>query len=164
MCWIWSVFSNSPSFLLYQEPFRVILWKMFRPAKFPSWGRRGSEPRNEASGGGAEERERSEPPLKSRDSASFYQNRSGWTIGGLKQLPRRLLFKGCFAAFFFTSRPPLLREGGESVLADTLFFEKHTPYAAHPLRAKPRLHLSFSLNPNLDSAAAGEGVAQRLRS
>ena len=43
------------------------------------------------------------------------QIRSVWISGSLRQLPRPLLFKGCFAAFFFTSRPPLLREGGDWV-------------------------------------------------
>ena len=38
---------------------------------FPSWDRRGSEPRNEASGVVLQKRERSEPPLKPRDSASL---------------------------------------------------------------------------------------------
>src|SRR5262245_10694280 len=41
------------------------------------------------------------------------RNRTRSISGGLKQPPRPLLFKGCFAAFFLMSRPPLLREGGE---------------------------------------------------
>src|SRR5262245_39525378 len=40
-------------------------------AKLPSWDRRGSEPRNEASGVVLQKCERSEPPSKPRDSASF---------------------------------------------------------------------------------------------
>ena len=49
---------------------------MYRPPNFPSWDRRGSEPRNEASGVVPNRRERSEPPLKSRDSASLVLIRS----------------------------------------------------------------------------------------
>ena len=49
----------------------VIARKMCRPANFPSWDRRGSEPRNKASGVVLQKRERSEPPLKPRNSASL---------------------------------------------------------------------------------------------
>jgi hypothetical protein len=48
--------------------------KTCRASKFdlPSWDRRGSEPRHEASGVVLHKRERSEPPLKPRDSASLF--------------------------------------------------------------------------------------------
>ena len=47
--------------------------------------------------------------------ATDYPIPFGIISGSLKQPPRPL-HKGCFAAFFFRSRPPLLREGGESPL------------------------------------------------
>ena len=41
---------------------KAVLSKMFRARDLPSWGRRGNEPRNEASGVVLKKRERSEPP------------------------------------------------------------------------------------------------------
>ena len=53
------------------------------------------------------------------------QSAFAWISGGLKQLPRPLL-KGCFAAFFFRSRPPLLREG----MAEHCRFIRYSPLVA----------------------------------
>ena len=55
---------NGAIFLMAQPPLlrKAVLSKMFRARDLPSWGRRGNEPRNEASGVVLKKRERSEPP------------------------------------------------------------------------------------------------------
>src|SRR5262245_11512014 len=69
-----------------EEAVRVIPMKMCRPPDLisPPGNRRGSEPRHEASGVVLQKRERSEPPLKPRGSASlfFYKERFAEIEGG----------------------------------------------------------------------------------
>ena len=84
---------------------------MFRYAILPSsWDRRGKRAEERGEWGGTKERERSEPPLKSRDSASlvFNKERCAKIEGGSLPLAS---FSTTPLASFLGSLPLLSQEG-----------------------------------------------------